>query len=180
MEKKRLFFGTFIDNSMFQYTYEDLKEEFSIATQGKFVELANLHFTYFFLGETDATVIPVIKDKLKNCLISYDESLLIKGMGVFPRINNANVLFANVFSKEKLLIDIYKQISKVAIELGFPSEKREYTPHLTLQRIKQFKTTELRKLLNKYKDYKFGFMDEFSVHLIESKLTSQGPIYKIV
>jgi RNA 2',3'-cyclic 3'-phosphodiesterase len=177
MQTKRLFFGTFIDSTIFQYIFEELQSEFSSVTQGKWVEPDNLHFTYQFLGDTDVSIIPEIKYNLGNYLKTHNSGLLIQGLGVFPKIKRANVLFTNIYCMDKIIFEIQKQIEKVMQKFGFQPEKREFTPHLTLQRIKKSDTSELKILLDKYKSHKFGYLDSFSVDLIESKLTPKGPIY---
>ncbi|MEW6679899.1 MAG: 2'-5' RNA ligase family protein, partial [bacterium] len=61
-------------------------------------------------------------------------------------------------------------------KIGFPKEKRPFSAHLTLARIKSPQKTNL---LSPYLSKRF-IIDEMSVKeimLIESKLTPKGPIY---
>ena len=64
-------------------------------------------------------------------------------------------------------------------ELDFISpEDRKYTPHITLGRIKEkLSELETEKIAN------IEFSDSFMVdeiHLFESQLTSEGPVYNIL
>ena len=48
----RLFTGTYVDDELFRYIYNDIKDDFAGATFGKWVEPDNLHFTYHFIVES--------------------------------------------------------------------------------------------------------------------------------
>ncbi len=180
MAAKRLFIGSFIDRSIFEYEFEELNADFQNICKGKWVEPENLHFTYKFLGDTDEGLIPSIKESLHGTLTDYHSRLDFAGLGVFPSAQKARVLVVKIFNADKTVFSIQKNIEKKMKSFGFQPEKRNFKPHLTLMRIKSARTAALKAALLKYQNKVFDSMESFSVNLIESSLTPSGPVYKII
>lgn len=176
METKRLFIGTFINNSLFESKYKSIRNDFEQCCNGKWVEMSNLHFTYQFLGDVDTGNITEIRNSLKDFLINYDSKLIIKGLSALPKLNFPKVLYVKV--ENEVVINIQKQVESVLISWGFQPENRAYTPHITLLRIKKFERNQFIETIEKYKDFEIGEMNNFSINIIESQLTKYGPIYK--
>lgn len=179
MHKVRLFIGTYIDSDLSDKFYTPLKNEFKNACFGKWVEKENLHFTYHFIGDINSDQAIELKDQLKNYLIEYSSEIVLKGLGFFPTISNPNVMHIKIYNRDNILSNIFNTTRDIISNSGIRTEKRKFTPHLTLVRIKDFNPDGLLNLANKYKDFNFGMMENFSVNLIESRLTPNGPIYKI-
>ena len=179
MSKKRLFIGTFIDTSLLKSLYKEIKEDFNNACTGKWVETENLHFTYKFLGDVSEEHIPEITESIREFLNTYNSSLTLKGLGVFPNPNCPRVLFAKIFNPDNIIIDNQRLIDIELARFGFDKEKRKYTPHLTLRRIKT-STSYFKDILNDYRNINIGTMTKFSINLIESRLTNQGPVYTVL
>lgn len=180
MAKKRLFIGTYIDKSLISEVYSEIQEDFSAVCAGKWVELENLHFTYHFLGDVDEEFIPDFIRDMKHQLRRYKSPLTLQHFGVFPDKWNLRVLYVSVDNIDGYVYNAHKQTAKALMRYGFKPDKRKYHPHATLLRIKDAKMPEFQTVLDKYKNFKLGVMPEFSIHLIESKLTNQGPIYTIL
>ncbi|MCX7735918.1 MAG: RNA 2',3'-cyclic phosphodiesterase [Candidatus Kapabacteria bacterium] len=180
MASKRIFTGTFIDGLILDNIYDELQKEFKNATKGKWVEIENLHFTYHFIGDTEESVVEKIRDSLKNYHTNFESNLIIKGLGAFPDLRNPRVLFINVLNPDGKVFEIQKETTKILQKFGFKPEKREYHPHITLQRVKFADRTNFRKAIEKYRETLFGEMKSFKFNLIESILTPNGAIYKII
>lgn len=177
---KRIFTGTFIDSSIFADIYSNLVSDFKNATKGKWVEPENLHFTYQFIGETDESAVEDIRHSLKNYIVEYNSLLVIKGLGAFPDLRNPRVLFANVINPDKKVFEIQQKTTTILMGYGYKPEKREYHPHVTLQRVKFSDRAYFRKAIEKYSDTVFGEMKSFKFDLIESILTQSGAIYQVI
>jgi 2'-5' RNA ligase len=84
------------------------------------------------------------------------------------------------------LTALQKNIAKQMGEIGFPKEKRKFTPHLTLARIKPErggKRAKLERLKRKIESSPEIEMEPFridAVRLIESQLTPMGSIYTVL
>jgi len=179
MSKKRLFIGTFIDTSLFEPLYKEIKEDFNNACTGKWVETENLHFTYKFLGDVEEKNIPEIKESIQDFLNTYNSSLTLKGLGTFPNPNRPGVLFAKIINPDNVIKDNQRLIDIELAKFGFEKEKRKYAPHLTLRRIKT-STSYFKDILFDYQNVNMGTMTKFSINLIESRLNNQGPVYNIL
>jgi len=177
--KKRLFIGTFIDTTLMQFIYDEIKNDFNKVCTGKWVELENLHFTFKFLGHVDEELIPELKDALKNYLKQFDSILQFKKFGVFPNTKKPNVLFCKTFNPDKIIFTAQKEMDEILTQFRFEKEKRKFLPHLTLLRIKKTEKN-FPNILSFYYDYEIGSMLNFSINLIESKLNHKGPTYKII
>lgn len=180
MKTKRIFTGTFIDKKLFETAYPELLLNFSQASKGKWVELENLHFTYKFFGDVEIEQIEALRFAMIDVLGEYQNKLVIAGLGCFPNEKRPNVLFVKVQNEDGTLIKIFNQIEDIAEKFGFEREKRHFSPHVTLQRIKFTNNNAFKEAFAKYKDIYIGEMLSFRVNLIESELRPTGPIYSIL
>lgn len=176
--KHRLFTGTFIDKALTQFLYNELKEDFSKALFGKWVEPENLHFTYQFIGEVESKQAIDIKGALKDYLRTYQAPLKIASLGVFPNLRNPRILFVKVENPEGVLYQVNSEMENIIREFGYKPGHDKFTPHITLQRIKTLEYDKFKEVFDRNKDIEFGTMPEFSVNLIESQLTPRGPFYR--
>ncbi len=180
METKRLFLGTFIDKNIFDDIYYELEAEFSEFTSGKWVNLKYIHFTYKFLGDVAESELPIVTSIISDVLGNYKSDMIIKGIGVFPNINKPRVLYASIDNPDQLLTRLHKKIENKLSQIGFEKDSRRFTPHITLQRIKEMPSQGFRNIIDSYSGHIFGRMSNFSVNLIESVMTKSGPEYRIV
>ncbi|MBI5325436.1 MAG: RNA 2',3'-cyclic phosphodiesterase [Ignavibacteriae bacterium] len=180
MGTKRLFIGTYINSDLFLDKYEEIQLKFKVCCTGKWVEPVNMHFTYLFLGDVDENIIPEIKKSLNNFLIEYNSKIIIKGISVLPKLSFPRILFVKIINNDLLLLKLQKQMEKIMTEYDYQPENREYLPHVTLLRIKEFDRHKFAGTVESFKSYDFGEMEKFKISLIESKLTKEGPIYSII
>jgi 2'-5' RNA ligase len=62
-------------------------------------------------------------------------SLTVEGLGCFPNTARPRVVWAGVRAEPKL-IGIQKRLEDILSATGFPRERRAFSPHLTLGRVK--------------------------------------------
>lgn len=179
MAIKRLFFGTFVDNTLFNGIMDELKDSFEPFLNGKWTEQENLHFTFKFLGNVEEERIEDIIRYTKRSLKEINSSLKIAGLGHFPMKSTPQLVFARVMNRDKSVSYHFNNIEKSMVKLGFPAEKRKFFPHITLLRVKGA-NEGYQEIIEKYKDVQFGYMKTYKVNLIESTLTQTGPIYNII
>ena len=144
----------------------------------KLVEPKNIHITLKFLGDTEEKLIEKIEEIIKkSCEEINPFEIKLKSSGVFPNQNYIKVVWVgleNVENLEKISIKIDEETSK----LGFEKEKRKFSPHITLGRVKSAKNKDrLLQIISKYQDIKFGNIKVKSIELKKSELTPKGPIY---
>ena len=144
----------------------------------KLVEPENVHITLKFLGDTDEGYIDQIEEIIKDAVKQTDSfEIQLKGSGVFPNQNYIKVMWIGIKNGEKIG-KIASKIDKQLSELGFEKEKRGFSAHLTIARVRSAKNKEkLLQIIEKYRDMEFGNFKVDSVKLKKSELTSKGPIY---
>lgn len=96
----------------------------------------NLHLTLKFLGDVPQEIIPSIEESLDHLSSDYPSfKLKISKMGVFPHWNNPRILWLG-FENSRELFFLAKKIEAEMSTFGFTPEERDFTPHLTIARIK--------------------------------------------
>lgn len=143
----------------------------------KWVKGENCHITLKFLGEVEKERIGKIIGACKEIASKHKPFVISFGnIGAFPSQNYPRVIFLGIEKGCDTLADIANSLEGELFKIGFEKEKRPFTPHLTLTRIKYSqKTTALSFFLSK----KFipNEMDVKEIMLIESRLTPKGSIY---
>jgi 2'-5' RNA ligase len=149
--------------------------------QTKLVDLENTHLTLKFLGNTSEEHVPEITRLMDESVQGVEPfSIHFKGTGAFPSMNHIKVVWIGVRN-----IDDMKAISdflntELTI-LGYKREKRKFSPHLTLGRVKGGRNKEkLAHAILSWRNEDFGEMDVTSIRLKKSVLSPKGPTYSTV
>ncbi len=174
--KRRIFIGTKIGFDVISNTYLKFRKEIENYCRGKWVEPENLHFTYWFLGDVEEEIIFNLKTELVGILNEYKSSLELKGVSAFPNMINPRVIFIKVRNEDNIIHSKYREMKKILQGLNLNTDEKVFSSHITLIRVKSSRPG-LKKILENYFDNYFGKVDNFSIDLIESKLTQSGPIY---
>jgi 2'-5' RNA ligase len=150
----------------------------NIGSYLKLVEPENIHITIKFLGETEERLINDINKIIKNSIKNINSfNIKLQGTGVFPNQNYIKVIWVGLKNAENIEM-ISKGIDESLSKLGFTREKRGFSPHLTIARVKSAKNKErLLRIIEKYKDVEFADFKVDSIKLKKSELTPKGPIY---
>lgn len=142
----------------------------------KWVDLENIHMTLKFLGDIEDDrvdeVCGIVGDAVKKHR-SFDMN--IKGVGWFGR--PARVLWVGT-EKNDVLTALQKEIKDCFEEAGFEADRKGFSAHLTICRIKDYKAGKvIQALAKEYSDKTLGQSPVDAVYIYKSDLTSQGPIY---
>jgi len=179
----RCFIAIDIDDNI-RAALSDLQQQLSrnadMKTAVKWVRPEMIHMTVKFLGEVEDKKIPEVCDIVKKAAAKHKQfELDIKSVGHFGgRI--ARVLWVGSRDLSNTLIELQKDIEKQLASAGWPEEKREFSGHLTLCRVKDSKAgAKLARISREYKDYTLGTMSVDSVSVYQSQLTPAGPVYTV-
>lgn len=144
----------------------------------KLVEPKNIHITLKFLGDTDEEQIDEIEKIMKNSVEGTDPfNIQLKSTGVFPNQNYIKIIWIGIHNGDQIGI-IANKIDEELSEIGFKKEKRGFSAHLTIARVKSAKNKEqLMQIIEKYKEFEFADIKVDSIKLKKSDLTPKGPIY---
>lgn len=144
----------------------------------KAVEEENLHVNLKFLGDTDDEGMEKAKEALKELKGFGEFKATLKDVGAFPNQDFIKVIWLGVESDK--IDDLAKETEKAYTEKGFKDRKRPYKAHLTIARVKQKPGSDIKKIFTEKHDREYKEIKIQSAELIESELTSEGPVYKTV
>ncbi|MBI5328215.1 MAG: RNA 2',3'-cyclic phosphodiesterase [Deltaproteobacteria bacterium] len=149
------------------------------ANKVTWVKTGNIHLTVKFLGNIETNRINSIEQILESVVCKgHIFNITIKGIGVFPSMNNPRVIWIGVEENGTNLAQLYNNLEDGLTTLGFEKEERIFKPHLTMGRIKFLKDKKLLKQrLEKNADINLGQFAVDSLCLFESKLTPEGVVY---
>lgn len=153
-----------------------LQEGFKDLAKVKWVAKKNYHICLKFLGEVSESKVEKIKSALKTIKFNSFSTSLNK-IGVFPHEGHVNVIWVDVEPADKV-INLQSEIEDSLKDL-FKRDNR-FAVHITLGRVKSI--ADKKEFIEKLKGLspnKINFKIE-KFHLVESKLSKEGPKYKIL
>ena len=139
----------------------------------------NPHITIKFLGDTDEKLIDKIDSALREEMGKLDSfSFFCEGTGCFPKDDSPSVLWLGINKGLKNIQRIHTLLEHHLENSGIEKDKRKFTPHLTLGRVKRF--VKNIDSIDEFLKYEFEPIENSVEELIwfESKLTSNGAIHK--
>jgi 2'-5' RNA ligase len=143
----------------------------------KMVEPNNIHITIRFLGDIAGGMIEGIFEAMKRIQFA-PFAVKIHGVGAFPNVHNPRVLWAGIMDGATQLKSIFDRMEPQLRELGFASDSRGFSPHLTIGRVRSGRNKDvLAELIAKNMDFDFGVVNAKCLRLKRSELTPTGPIY---
>jgi len=177
-ERVRSFVAFDIDNELVVQRFSEVQA--TLAKTGadlKLVEPKNIHITMRFLGDIPASTVEQIHGAMaKVDFAPFDVE--IRGVGVFPDLRYARVVWAGIRKGSEELRAVFNQLEPRLRELGFKPDPKGFSPHLTLARVKTGRNKdELARCVTGLVDNEFGVVRASCLRLKRSALTPRGPIY---
>ena len=147
----------------------------------RWVSIQNVHLSLKFLGDVSPASVDTLTQMLRAEADSCPEfDMQISGLGSFPSLRRPRVLFIGIQAPAELEA-LYRGIESACARLGYESEGRGFSPHLTIGRIKQDASAsdqqKVRHALAETKIDSLGIARVNSVHLFKSDLKSTGSVY---
>ncbi|MCJ7478661.1 MAG: RNA 2',3'-cyclic phosphodiesterase [Candidatus Nanohaloarchaeota archaeon QJJ-7] len=144
----------------------------------KVVDPQNLHLTLLYLGERPKSEVPEIKDSFVDAMADVDVGefeCMLSDLGVFPHMNYIKTVWAGAETDGKIR-DIHMKLN----EHIHSENEHDFTPHVTLARVKGIEPGEKQRMREEIESYPadFGSFSVENVRLKQSKLTPEGPIYR--
>jgi 2'-5' RNA ligase len=136
-----------------------------------------IHLTVRFIGDVDGNLFHDIKNVLEEIQIPPFE-LHMKGMGHFPPRGKPRVIWAGIERSEPLQL-LRKKIDIALLKIRVEPEKRKFSPHITLARLKNSPQHKVGNFLagnNMFSQEPFTAED---FRLYSSVLTPKGAIHKV-
>jgi RNA 2',3'-cyclic 3'-phosphodiesterase len=140
----------------------------------RWVRRDGLHVTLKFLGEIEKETAWRIKDMIPGIRTDYAPfAASISGIDAFPNRRRARVIVVKLGDGIESIKNIFNDIEEGLIKLDIEPEGREYTPHITLGRVKESQPL-LEKDIVPMEEKRF-ILDR--VVLFQSTLTKEGAQY---
>jgi len=157
-----------------------IKELKSSAADVKWVKPENIHLTLKFLGYVETSKIEAISKIIETTAGEFARfEFQLNEIGAFPRISSPRVIWVNAQAAEGIIAKIVSMLEVRLEKLGFAKEEREFTPHLTIGRVRS--SAGRLQLTEKLKDSKILpaiIQQADKITLFQSTLMPSGPVYK--
>jgi len=136
-----------------------------------------MHITLRFLGDTAVTSLPSLADVLDKAASQHDAfQLRLDQLGCFPNKKQPRVIWIGISGQLDAARALKQDIDNSLLPLGWENEKRSFSPHLTLGRVKD--SHQLRGI-QWAADVEQVNVPVRTIQLIESELHSTGPTYTV-
>jgi 2'-5' RNA ligase/ribosome silencing factor RsfS/YbeB/iojap len=148
----------------------------------RWVPMENMHLTLKFLGDISASNVDMLTQMIRSEVDLYN-CFQLNGLGSFPDLKRPRVIYIGI-QAPAALVTLHRGIESASRRLGYESEERGFSPHLTIGRVKQNVTvTEqqtIRRALAGAKIDSLGTARVDSVHLFRSDLKPTGSVYTLL
>jgi 2'-5' RNA ligase len=140
---------------------------------------ANLHITLWFIGEVPEPRAEAVAEALRPRLDLPAFRLAIGGCGAYPPSGAPRVLWIGAGAGTGEMQALYARIGARLTPLGCAAERRPYSPHLTIARVKDPGPTPPRALRQTMASVpaECGESGVKAVTLFRSRLSPRGPAY---
>jgi 2'-5' RNA ligase len=171
----RLFTGLDLPQEVLQSLHELLKR-LQPAAPIQWSPVENLHITTKFIGEWPEERLEELKSALAVLEPRSAIPVHIRQVGFFPNPHAPRVFWCGIDAPglEKLA----SATERATTSLGIPAEKRAFSPHLTLARIKErLNLQQLREAIAALPSQDFGQFGADRFFLYHSRLSPKGSVY---
>ncbi|MGD8402622.1 MAG: RNA 2',3'-cyclic phosphodiesterase [Anaerolineales bacterium] len=147
----------------------------------RWVPTGNIHLTLKFLGDVSPANLEMLAQML-NVEVSKQPVFEMEfvGLGAFPNPKRPRVIWIGIQAPAGLEALQYG-IESAAATLGYPAEKRPFSPHLTIGRVKQkIGSAGMQKIRTALEETKVGTLGSArvsAVHFFKSDLKPTGAVY---
>jgi len=144
----------------------------------KWSPLDNLHITTKFIGEWPEPRIAELNETLQRMRRRTAFEVELKALGWFPNERSPRVLWLGVHGGEQLAA-LAGETEDLLSQLGIPKEQREFSPHLTLARIKNpVPLGNLRRKVQEMQPATMGTLSVSRFSLFRSRPGTNASIYE--
>jgi RNA 2',3'-cyclic 3'-phosphodiesterase len=161
--------------------------------QGKFKRLAppgsvkwvapeGIHLTLKFLGDTPASRLGQLEAALRTACTPYTPfEFSVEGRGCFPDTRRPRVVWVAVRDNGQMVTRLQTAVERYVAPLGWPTEERGFSPHLTLGRVSKnaapAEVAAVGQMVEKSVVEGIGVQRVTAVNLIASDLRPAGAVY---
>jgi 2'-5' RNA ligase len=146
----------------------------------RWVRPEGMHLTLKFLGDTDEDRVKPLVEAVT--VITQDIMpfpISVTGAGAYPNLRRPRVLWAGVIENSSTIQRLVMHIEEETEKLGWEREKRKFSPHITIGRVKgNMNIARLTAAMESIKDEHWGDQEVGEMVLYSSKLQPGGAVYE--
>jgi RNA 2',3'-cyclic 3'-phosphodiesterase len=147
----------------------------------RWVTSGNVHLTLKFLGDVSPANLERLAEALEVEVITHEPfNMSVDGLGTYPNPRRVRVVWIGLDAPVALKVLLHG-VEAVAERLGFPSEDRPFSPHLTIGRVGQSTTRmDIQRISAAFETTKVGPLGSVrvdAVHILKSDLQPGGSVY---
>lgn len=144
----------------------------------RWVKIKNVHVTLKFLGDTSEKILPHLYEAIGESIADQQEfDLSLAKLGCFPNTRYPRIIWVGIKDGYENLKEMSRRIETAVEAFGFKREKRKFSAHLTIGRVKDGKN--IASLIEDISNWDFSssIASISKVVFYQSTLRQQGPIY---
>ena len=147
----------------------------------RWIPAHNIHLTLKFLGDVSPSSLDLIEQMLTTEAAQLRPfEMQVEGLGSYPTSRRPRVFWVGL-NAPAALASLQHAIETATSRLGYPSEEREFSPHLTIGRVRQnVSAADLQKIRAALEETKVGNLGTVrveAIHLFKSELHPSGSVY---
>jgi len=147
----------------------------------RWVSVRNIHITLKFLGDVSQANADILTQIIRTEADAHHAfDINVTRLGSFPSPKRARVLYIGI-QASAALDALQRGIESACARVGFSSESRPFSAHLTIGRVRQrISKSDQQKIYEILRDVEIdslGIARVDSVHLYKSERKSSGAVY---
>jgi RNA 2',3'-cyclic 3'-phosphodiesterase len=154
-----------------------LREKLGRRVTARWIAPENLHVTLWFIGEVADDRADAVMSAVNAPFAVRPFDLDLRGAGAFPPHGAPRVLWIGVDAGQESMKALYAELATRLQPLGFEPERRAYSAHLTIARVRECRSREVRNLLREI-DANSGRCRIAAVTVFRSRLSPKGANYE--
>ena len=148
----------------------------------RWVKPGGIHQTVKFLGETRQDRVEALIEAMDLvCNMIEPFPIAVTGMGAYPDLRRPRVVWAGVHEPSGALHLLWRNTELATERLGWERERRGFTPHVTLGRVKgPINLARLTETIRSLENEHWGDQEVRDLVLYRSHLKPDGAVYEKV
>ena len=151
-----------------------------VQLDARWVPAGNLHITLQFIGDVDDKRATAIVAALRPSFPHDPFEVVLRGLGAFPASGPPRIIWLGVVDGQAGLAALHGETAARLQPLGIEPERRPYSAHVTLARVKDVRRPSIRILRQALDETPVdtGSATVSAVTVFRSRVSSRGSTYE--